>query len=202
MLKIAITQRREVVVGRDEHRDCLDTRLCGLLWDLGFLPLPLVSGLRESKDYLAAIDPDGLILSGGNDIGSCAARDDFEGIVLDYAIAHNLPVLGICRGMQYLNYFMGGALHPVDNHKATRHLVNGPLLDSKDRQVNSYHNHGLKKADLGSNLEAVALSEDGVVEALRHNTYPWLGIMWHPERDNHLDQSDLTIIRKHFQRPT
>lgn len=197
-LRIAITQRCDPVPGRDEVRDALDWRLASLLWDLGFMPLPLVSGLDVPPAYLAELAPDGLLLSGGNDIGSAPARDALEQFALDYAVTQELPVLGICRGMQFMNHYQDGTLRPVTGHTAVKHRVLGPLVGDDGRMVNSYHDQGLTKPDLGVDLEAIAWSEDGVIEGLRHLQRPWLGIMWHPERDKHPSEADRSIIFKHF----
>lgn len=134
-LRIAGSQRRDDVAGRDEVRDALDERLAGLLWELGFLPLSLASGVAEPAGYLAALAPDGVLLSGGNDIGTTPARDALEWAALEYAAAHGLPVLGLCRGMQMLNYFQGGALRPVSGHTAVRHRVTGPLRRPRGQQL-------------------------------------------------------------------
>ena len=197
-LRIAMSQRRDAVAGRDEVRDALDQRLAGLLWELGFLPLPLASRVAQPADYLAALAPDGVLLSGGNDIGSAPARDALEWAALEYAAAQDLPVLGLCRGMQMINHFQGGALRPVSGHTAVRHRVTGPLVGPDGREVNSYHDQGLLDADLGDQLGAVAQADDGVVEALRHRRRPWLGIMWHPERDTPVASADRELINQHF----
>jgi len=197
-LRIAVSQRRDAVAGRDEVRDALDDRLAGLLWELGFLPLPLASGVAQPADYLTALVPDGVLLSGGNDIGSAPARDALEWTALEYAAAHGRPVLGICRGLQMINHFQGGALRPVSGHRAVRHRVTGPLVGPGGREVNSYHDQGLLAADLGDQLQAVARADDGVVEALRHQRRPWLGIMWHPERDTPVASADRELITRHF----
>lgn len=196
--RIAVSQRCDDVPGREEVRDALDVRLSELLWELGFVPLPLASGVGSPADYLAELAPDGILLSGGNDIGSAPRRDCIESAALDYARAKDLPVLGICRGMQFMNHYQGGKLLPVAEHAAVRHHVHGPLVGETGREVNSYHNQGLLDADLGQCLDAIAWADDGVVEALRHRERKWIGIMWHPERDKPVGDADRALISQHF----
>lgn len=199
-LRIALSQRQDAVPGRDEVREALDVRWGGLLWDLGFLPLPLTAGVADHASYLNEIAPDGFLLTGGPDIGAWPARDKLERAALEYAIDANLPVLGICRGMQFLNDFQGGSLKPMAGHTAVRHEISGPLMSNGPRSVNSYHDLVLQDSDLGDDLEAVAWAQNGVIEALRHSVRPWLGIMWHPERETKVALADLELIFNHFWR--
>lgn len=197
--RVVVSQRRDEVAGRDELRDALDTRLCAFLWNLGFSPIPMASAVGDYEEYVETLAPDAVVLSGGNDIGQAVDRDQLEAVLLSYAAAYHLPVLGICRGMQMMNHYQGGRLRTVSGHAATCHQITGPLVGLGSHEVNSYHNQGLLKADLGNALEATAWSSDGVVEALRHRELPWLGIMWHPERNLPLSDFDRTTIRTHFQ---
>lgn len=190
-----MSQRHDAINGRDEVRDALDVRLCALLWDLGFLPIPMASSIGDHEEYIKSLMPDAVVLSGGNDIGLTGDRDQLESALLSHAAKYRLPVLGICRGMQMINQQQGGVLRSVSDHVASRHRVTGPLVGPGGREVNSYHNLGALDIDLGCELEAVAWSEDGVVEALRHRKWPWLGIMWHPERNKPVAEADRDLIR-------
>lgn len=197
-LRVAVSQRRDAVDGRDEVRDALDVRLCALLWELGFLPVPVPSAIGDLGEYIESLRPDAVALSGGNDIGQAPERDRLERALLVHAASCQVPVVGICRGMQMINHHQGGCIRPVLGHVAVRHRVIGPLVGPSSRQVNSYHNQGLVDGELGDDLEAVAWSDDGVVEALRHREWPWLGIMWHPERDAPVAEVDREMIYRHL----
>ena len=163
--RIGVTQRQVAVPGRDELRDALDVRLPALLWDLGFVPVPLANRIPDPRTYLDALALDGLVLSGGDDPGVTPERDRFEAAALDHAEAAALPVLAVCRGLQVLNLRAGGRLRPVDGHVATRHEVRG------------------------------VLAPDGTVEAVRHANLPWTGVLWHPERDDPTDPADRALLR-------
>jgi N5-(cytidine 5'-diphosphoramidyl)-L-glutamine hydrolase len=199
MKRIGITQRRDAVSDRNEIRDELDVEWGMMLWKLGIIAIPLHSGIVELSSYLDQLALDGFILSGGNDLGGSPERDRLEAGVLDYAKIINLPVLGVCRGMQFINYHLGGSLVSVQNHVATRHTLYGDLAqDYKGQLVNSYHNQAIKSENLSDDLIAIAYSEDQVIEAVKHKTYPWIGIMWHPERENPMVHQDEIFIKQVF----
>lgn len=197
--RVVVSQRCDPVVGRDETRDALDIHLSALLWELNFLPVPMTSAISDHEEYIQALMPDAVVLSGGSNIGQTVERDRLETALLLYATTNDLPVLGICRGMQMINHHQGGNLRQISGHVAVRHLIFGPLAVPSQPEVNSFHNIGIVDNDLGNDLEAVAWSNDGAVEALRHRKLPWLGIMWHPERDTPATDFDQTLIRRHLE---
>ncbi|ELH8888559.1 gamma-glutamyl-gamma-aminobutyrate hydrolase family protein [Vibrio cholerae] len=202
MKRIGITQRRDPVLNRTEVRDSLDVNWATLLWNLGILPIPLCSDIENTQAYLQALNLDGFILSGGNDIGEMAKRDTLESAILEYSKIHQRPVLGICRGMQFINHFQGGSLIKFQGHAATVHerLIGQWADELGICQVNSFHNYVINVETLGEDLTPLAKAEDGIIEAIKHNNYPWLGLMWHPERELFLNEWDANIIKKHFIR--
>jgi putative glutamine amidotransferase len=195
---VGVTQRCDAVNGRDEVRDALDVRLCALLWELGFLPIPLASHINDHATYFDALALNAVVLSGGNDLGQAPVRERIESELLCHAADIQLPVLGVCRGMQMMNHHQGGRLRSLSGHVGVRHLVNGPLIGKLGREVNSYHNQGILEVDLADSLVAVAWSGDGAVEALRHRNLPWLGVMWHPEREQPVKNLDRLLIQRHL----
>ena len=196
-LKIAISQRCDSISGRNEVRDSLDVMLPQLVWDLGFLPISVSNYIHDTLIYSESISPQAILLSGGNNIGSVHERDRVETTLIDYALKNNLPLVGICRGMQFINHYQGGNLRSVSNHVGSTHCINGKFSKAGIRD-NSFHNQGIYASDLGTDLEALAWSDDGVIEALRHTINPWLGIMWHPERESPFSEFDKLLLYQHL----
>lgn len=182
--------------------------------------VPVILPITDELSVLSALSTrlDGLLLSGGNDINPglygeepypttvhvSDRRDQAEIFVLQEALVGNIPILGICRGMQLLNVVCGGSLYQdikldiadADNHlssldaedfKLISHdvrLKNGTklsnALDTNHIQTNSLHHQAVK--NLGKDLEAVGWSEDGVIEAIEMNSDQFvIGIQSHPE---------------------
>ena len=153
---------------------------------------------------------DVLLLTGGEDVDPArynaakspklgkvnAPRDDFEFRLLAAARRRNLPVIGICRGCQLMNIAFGGTLwqdlpseFPVKNvrHRKAHHKISilpdsrfARVLGVTDALVNSSHHQAVK--DLAPGFRVVAKSPDGVVEAIECDTYPAIGVQFHPER--------------------
>lgn len=195
MIRIAVSQRIDSLPERAERRDSLDQRLISFLARLDLMPLPLPNGLKECgllSAWLSDLRPEGLVLSGGNDIGVESDRDDTEKIALEWAIYGRLPVLGICRGMQFLGVHAGGKLTRVEGHVRTRHALRGEISGS----ANSFHDFAL--SDMPSGYRMLACAEDGHVEAMRHCQLPIEGWMWHPEREADFDARDITRARALF----
>lgn len=133
------------------------------------------------------------------------ARDDFESAVLADAFERDVPVLAICRGHQLFNVVAGGSLlqhiHEREPHRARRgegdaidsgwHDVTaepGSLLHAvfgdRTLRVNSRHHQAVTADRVADGLNAVATTDDGIVEALERPDRRWaVSVQWHPERD-------------------
>lgn len=207
MKKLAISQRVDVHETYGERRDCLDQRWYEFANQLDCLPVPLPNIQPDGVTTLmASIQPDAIVLSGGNTLVAQDAtagdvvpeRDAFETALLQWALASNTPVLGVCRGMQFINHFFGGTTDKVVNHVAQRHQVSfcGELAGVKSVDVNSFHNYGITPEQLGDELDVSATTADGTVEALSHQSSAVAAIMWHPERESPFTDSDIAVVRR------
>jgi len=183
--------------------------------------------LQEASDSLSLNGFGGLVLTGGSDVDPGlygetwqaetdppdAERDALEAALLEEALAQDLPVLAICRGLQILNVSQGGTLtqhlHPPQRHQRTDgrrdqpvHQVSiepGTLLaqiaGTNTWQVNSRHHQAVKK--LARNLRVSAVdAQDGTIEAIEHPGKRFvLAVQWHPEDQALVDHGQLEIFR-------
>lgn len=189
MKRAVVSQRVDGFPDRQEIRDGLDRRLTDLLLAVGCLAYPMPNRLGDRcLDWLTAVQPDLIILSGGNNLGDCQDRDATERALLTYALEQALPVLGLCRGMQMMADYAGTSLHPVTGHVGIRHDLFGKI----HRKVNSYHTFSVDGCPHG--YEVLAWGLDREIEAIRHRSLPWEGWMWHPERERPFEPADLTRL--------
>ena len=137
------------------------------------------------------------------DTGLAPERDQLETMILHASLVEDWPVIGVCRGMQVLNIFHGGTIVKVRGHAGTTHNMYTDKLNNKqnkyefDEKVNSFHDYGIREKDLGKNLRILA-GLDGFVEAIIHERFRHLGIMWHPERNKSYSHNDMNIFRTFF----
>lgn len=174
------------------------------------LILPPDDVVAESPDELLDMI-DGLILAGGSDIdptaygakpdpetrGTHPERDRFEIGLGTRALERDMPVLGICRGMEMLNVIQGGTLTQHLGSELHRHtpgaftdhgvrLEAGSLaarvVGDEHTEVKSAHHQGLD--ELGEGVVASGYADDGLVEAIELPDREFaVGVLWHPEED-------------------
>lgn len=174
--------------------------------------LPATDNEEVINSYLETID--GLIISGGPDIGAnyfneephkdiqgiSPLMDVFEMSLVTKAIELEVPIFGICRGLQLLNVAMGGDLYQdiysqydteiQHRQKAPRTFLahsikiekNSLLYDhfGASLRVNTFHHQALKNVAKG--LKVTAYAPDGIIEAVEGTGDGFiLGVQWHPE---------------------
>ncbi len=180
-----LSQRADLVPSYGERRDALDQEWIRLLDRHGFDALATPNHAAMAGSLLRRLQPAMLILTGGNAVepGSeqySPERNQTEITLLDSAREHGTPVLGVCRGFQFMNMYLGGSLRSVRGHVGVDQEIR--CSDGRTICVNSFHNVGIAPDDLSADLRAWAFANDGTVEAADHYRLPWTGIMWHPER--------------------
>ena len=179
---------------------------------------PVVIPPHNDKDALLTLldTLDGILFSGGGDInplllgeeplpqlhGVCPQRDEPELFLVREAFHRQIPMLGICRGIQVMAAALGGkvwqdiytkqdpsklkhsqdmpreyASHSVRIEEGT--LLHG-IISSNTLAVNSFHHQAVRET--GSHLKVSAMSPDGIIEAVESNEHKaLLGVQWHPE---------------------
>ncbi len=172
--------------------------------------LPSLSKSRPLlKDIVTKID--GLLLPGGRDMDPqfyneephpklkpmSLERTESEMIILEEALERDMPVLGICGGMQLINVFFGGSLfqditslisNTLIHEKGSVHKIHveestllEKIVKEKNFSIKSYHHQSVKA--LGRGLKVCARCPDGVVEGIETTDSFILGLQWHPERE-------------------
>jgi gamma-glutamyl-gamma-aminobutyrate hydrolase PuuD len=160
-------------------------------------------GMHGIHEYLTIHPIDGVILTGGNDIGDCIVRDQTETALIEHALEKHLPIIGICRGLQMLWTFFGGRLNKVNaqEHIARRHFLSLsrsiPVVAKFPAkvEVNSYHSFGLETESRPETLIPFAVTTDQQIEGVINHDKRLLGLMWHPERENIYSDMDRQLIR-------
>ena len=192
--------------------------------EFGGTPVKLYPGISE--DVL--VDIDGLLLTGGPDIDPIhydeephettdinTARDALELPLCEWAMKKDLPVFGICRGIQIMNVAKGSSLYQDIPSQFTDRLKHKITVNTSDTwhdikvqpdsllneitgdtiaEVNSRHHQSLKV--IGEGFTVTAQSEDGIIEAIEDRSKRFmLGVQYHPERM--FKERSSSELRKH-----
>lgn len=182
------------------------------VWAAGGEPVVLPLCSTDVSRY------DGLLLTGGGDIDpklygeeldphsrlECERRENFEMKLLESAVKANIPVFGICRGMQVINVYFGGkmiqdipSIRPselthmrLDDPKGFAHAV--VFNDGSTHMVTSRHHQAVDTVPECFSVEAKAT--DGIIEMIKHKDHKYVvGVQWHPE-----STSDDALTKKLF----
>ena len=192
---VFFTQRVEIVEAYQERRDCADQRISLFLQKCGYLPVPIPNDVVIVSGMVERLKPNGIVLTGGNSLvkygGNAPERDKVDHYLLELATVQKIPLYGFCRGMQSILDFFGNELIEVDNHVAVKHYIDGLLPRV---EVNSYHRQACK--ELSNNaLDIIMKTDDDVIEMVRHNSFPIMGTMWHPEREKEFSLFDVKNVK-------
>ena len=201
--RLGLSMRVVKAQGYNEQRDAISHDWFDLLQSWECTPILIPNKVINLESYLSNLSLDGIILTGGNNLSpqyaghpewsmsdTALLRDGVEYQLLDYAAEGNIPVFGVCRGLQVINTYFGGALTLANPeiHVAKTHSVQfqGTLWEKvlgKKATVNSYHNYGISRESLAKKIYSFAFDKNGLIEAAVHRSLPIMGVMWHPERE-------------------
>lgn len=170
-------------------------------------PHPAVEFHNAMAGPLVMSEMDGLLLTGGPDIApeflhqdvldtsvldldADAARDRWEFQAIKDALADELPILAICKGLQVFNVALGGTLHlDIAGHNApemkdhdVQPLRTDRAASHRFENVNSSHHQAIDRLADGCEVEAWCATDD-IIEQMRLTNYPFaLAVQYHPER--------------------
>ena len=201
------------------ERAYLDLPYFAYVEEFGGLPVPIcpTDNIVQLDAILSQVD--GVLFTGGYDLDPALWDEDlhsetilvhprrqrFDLMLYQHVTKHQLPVLGLCLGMQMINVAHGGSLHQhlpdldydydveVDHggeDGMTEHVLKVntssrlyELVQTETVKVNSAHHQGVHI--LGDGLRGSGVAEDGIVEAFERPDYPafLMAVQWHPERD-------------------
>ena len=176
----------------------------------------VIPSYDNEKALVSILDTlDGLVLSGGADIDpdylgeeplDCISvnprRDAQELVLVRLAVERQIPILGICRGIQMLTAALGGKLYqdiktqhgrpciehsqtiarglPSHDVKIEKDSLLHSLMGTETLAVNSFHHQAVKEIPQGFRVTATA--SDGIIEGMESTAFrPILGVQWHPE---------------------
>lgn len=197
----------------------------------GGIPVMLPTNHQEIETLLDRLD--GVIITGGGDIDPArfgqeqhettdeidAERDAFEFALAKAARARDMPLFGICRGLQVLNVAMGGTLvQDIDSlvpdaaehrqQKAKIHHEERPqsaelasganplraIIGADAVEINTFHHQCI--GNLARGLQALATSDDGIIEAVHAPEMTFgMAVQWHPELLQHKYDEHAAIFR-------
>ncbi|MDR0733594.1 MAG: membrane dipeptidase [Dysgonamonadaceae bacterium] len=222
-----------ISVNHKEEKSCIADAYVTAALKAGATPvlIPLITDNAVLENIVTHID--GLIMSGGGDMHASLFGEELHPAVTDFdldkdmydlalilaAAERQMPIFGICRGLQAINVAFGGTLlqdipsqipdsqivhsQKEEREIATHQAVINPgsklyqMVQQDSLPVNSFHHQAVKTVAPG--FKTVAFSEDGVVEAIESDEGKTIfGVQWHPETMAAVGNAKMLDIFKYF----
>ncbi len=219
MTHVSYSRRPLIGVAPSHNGECptVSQRYLNAVWRAGGLAVILPYTVDQDRISEYAVLFDGFLFSGGVDVNPAlygeeqqfdsveidSERDNFEKVLFETVYSAQKPILGICRGIQSINVWMGGTLYQhIENHRQSeggecRGQAISVMEDSflhrlcgkNELYVNSFHHQAVKQVAPGLTINAI--SPDGYIEALHAPDYPFLFcVQFHPEIYNACEDDD------------
>lgn len=167
-MKILISQRDVRIPPSYFQFDALERSWYKFLNRHHLIPVPNLIEIDKTLEF------DCLVLTGGPD---SVERHLTEDALFRHAYNLEKPIIGFCHGAFVVNDLTGGINGTISNHVHTDHYVQ---VDGIKQLVNSFHGQCIEV--IGNDMQAIAIAEDGSIEAIKHKYKPVYGVVWHPER--------------------
>lgn len=206
MKNILISQRVDIIESYGERRDALDQQWLNFFLSINFYPILVPNNIEFIEKLVNSNRVDGVLLTGGGSLakygGNTPERDEVEFFLVDWVFKNDIPLLGVCRGMQVIQDYFNNKLINVSNHVSVRHDLRVESDSSlsnilkKYKDVNSFHNLGSKETS--NELRKIATADDGVIMAIEHQYKKIYGVMWHMERELPFCRIDQELFKSVF----
>ncbi len=192
-------------------------RLAEGVWAAGGEPLTFLA--VEGSDWAERLEGiDGVLMPGGADIdprnygqqpisdelyGMDPMQDEVDISLIRYVLAHGIPMLAICRGMQITNVALGGTLVQHMDHPHFHHVAPVTVDDFAEElglteptlAASCYHHQAIDTVADG--LTVIARAAEGHVEAVKIDSAGWaFGVQWHPEDNYDTERGQLDIFER------
>lgn len=195
-MKFVLLTQREITDKYGEKTDVMESSYIRYFTELGYVPLAVSNFIKNTDIFFEKSDISAVVLTGGGSLPTKYYDKDYgydiqknrdlkETELIKLCLKNNVPLLGICRGMQFINGYFGGKVLQLSGLKEERPTGKDHIVCFKEQTliVNNYHNDGIYKHDLSPKL--ISVYEDtvnGTVESFISQKYRILGVQWHPER--------------------
>ena len=202
MRKLVCLTSRTMLDELSQEKQFVNTRYVKPLTERGMNTMMLTLDNPSPEEMFNLCDA--FVVTGGVDLDPMTYKDVNTGfskdihpsldlldsLVIKYAKTTKKPLLGVCRGLQSVNVFLGGTLYQdlaqlglkhsniPGNHKINT-VENDVIKFESEIAVNSYHHQGIKK--LATGLKVIGKQTDGIIEAVVHESLPIIAVQWHPE---------------------
>lgn len=156
---------------------------------------------EKAIDYFRQWNLNALFLTGGDDLGKYPKRDNTEFTLLKMAVEDNIPVVGICRGMQLIHVFFDGKIDQGKEEFQRTHInkKHSVTFQAEKYETNSFHSNKINEDSLHKDFKIISrCEEDLTVEAIEKPGV--LGLMWHPERATPYQKWNSTYIKEFIEK--
>lgn len=209
MRRVGIITRKITNSNYKESYSAISNNWLNFFNNLKIEPILITEKITKPINYFKTLNCSCLFLLNGEDTKlkvkngkfiSGSDRDFVEFKLLKHCLKKKFPILGICRGHQFINIYFEGKIKKINNHVNKSHKIK--IIDQSIKEklklnymgVNSFHNFGIYRDDLSKKLSPWAITDD-TIEGYLSQKYKILTMIWHPERRKIINKNELRLIK-------